>query len=143
MKSSYTIRLMGSVFCVCVLLGCSRSNELDKSPMLEATVELPAWYKSHYGLAGVKVWERDDGTNSTSYGMFEMTQFPNSEATIDQKQMAEAFVVRVLDAVTSKGWLKNTRSGLWFRICLSTMLKKPGMPFPDFRISGSSLHYSK
>lgn len=121
---------LSCVLMVCGLLAsCSRSElpvpEVQKTEVEQAKVShtevqqaarkqlaikaepLPWYIRSFMDDEG---WKPEAGYYFPDFGMYELTQFPDKEATPEQKRRADELIEKTFAAVKAKGWLNKEQA---------------------------------
>jgi len=84
----------------------SQNYSIINAPSKDA--DMP-WYVSDF-FRKVEQWELETTDyNDLKLGMYELTQFPNQEATQAQKDAANKFIRDSMDAVVRHGWLSKEK----------------------------------
>ena len=104
------------------LIGCTDTDDVKEST--ESPIMFPnylainkpsedpdmQWYVSDF-FKKVEQWELETSIdiNDLKFGMYELTQYPNQQATQDQKDAADKFVQESLDAAIRHGWFSKEK----------------------------------
>lgn len=81
----------------------------DKPASIAKTQAAATWYVRPF-MGPNTDWRLLADLGNPPYGMFELTQFPNRQATDAEKKAADIFIAKTYAAVKAKGWLNKEKA---------------------------------